>query len=71
LRGGGGAMLLPKAMAALDLGLEAVPGFEVPAFELEVWLVTHSALQRVPRVRVVMGWLASVMAGPGEPPSLG
>lgn len=67
LRGGAGALLLPAAMLQVEPDAVQIPIPDLPAFEIDVWLVTHRALRNVPRVRAVWDWLeALILAMPGK-----
>ncbi|MEL6342781.1 MAG: LysR family transcriptional regulator [Myxococcota bacterium] len=61
MRAGAGAMVLPVPFGSLIPGCVQLPFPAPQPLDLPVWLVTHRALRDVPRVRVVMDWLESLM----------
>ncbi len=65
VRAGVGAMLLPVGVQEVEAGLVEVSGTRTDEYDGAVWVVTHRALKDIPRIRVVVDWLASLVeAGP-------
>ena len=62
MRAGAGAVLLPAALRAIAPELVEVEGLRAPPLEMGTWIVTHRALKDVPRIRLVMDWVAALIA---------
>ena len=58
---GAGAGVLPDAYASTGAGLVPVPLGFPPVPNLEVWIVTHRALRRSPRIQAVWDWLVGLI----------
>ncbi|MGO8953899.1 MAG: LysR family transcriptional regulator [Rhodomicrobium sp.] len=69
-RAGMGVALLPLFLGEGDPALAKLPSPKPPP-RRDIWMVVHDDLRRAPRIRVVMDFLAGLIAACGKEPSRG
>jgi DNA-binding transcriptional LysR family regulator len=64
MRAGAGVLLLPNVFGEVVPDLVRLPVPRPLAVDLDVWVVAHRALRRVPRVDAVWRWMVDLLSGP-------